>query len=1137
MQDISSHPVSERLDLIWPQGQNVICDEAKANSNQDASTLFASSIFAYSWHLDEKEQTRTIIRIYGLNSQNETVCLNIKNYQPYVYIELPSHLTWTLPRANMVCEKMAEILNDRQPVRKELVWKYRLYYAHLDEDGNRKKFPYIRCYFDTVEDIKTASYRLNRPFVLSGLGTICLKMHEHNANPILQLTAVRKLPMTGWILFQGKRIEYPASRCNYEYDVLWENLSPQVSDLAPGPNRTQQSWADIVGRPLIMSYDIEVYSSVPSSMPNPDKPEDKVFQISAVFKQQGAPITTAQKYLLTLFTPNMEKIPEDVDVLCYKTEADLLVGLVNLMHEKGPHVVIGYNIFGFDIPYLLKRSELLGCDNEFYRQGFDRFPGKERLIQWSSSAFKNQSFSLLEVEGRIFIDVLEVVRREYRLSTYTLKAVSLHFLKDQTKDPLDALGIFRCYELAKNRDPRGPSAIATVGKYCVIDSVLVMRLFETLTTWVAFCEMSKVTGVSIFALHTQGQQLRVFSQVYRKCTHEDIVVEKDGYIPNDDEAYVGATVFDPVPGIYDRVLPFDFSSLYPSCIMAYNLDFSTLVIDPNIPDSLVHTMSWEDHLGCSHDPKEIRKAELVSKIKEIEARLAEKRKLRDKARGKDRELLIQEIEELNKSTKPLREERNHLSTSKSKRIVCGKRTYRWLKGPPGVLPSILRNLLDTRAITKKEMKKVEAQLKDMSKDDSKYFDLATYRDVLDQRQLALKVAANSAYGSMGVKRGYLPFMPGAMCTTYQGRCAIEKAASTIRNKYGGRIIYGDTDSNYVSFPHLKTAQECWDYASKVAKEVSQLFPPPMSLAYEEKIYWRFFLLAKKRYMSRACLRDGRLDDEISKKGVLLTRRDNCDFIRNVYAKVVMSIFCDEPIEDVLYYILTEINKLCCRFYPYKDFAITKSVGDIGETSGHKLIPKLVKDNKTAKNVWKVGNYSIDRYILPSDYNERQEAIRAKTGLTCVCEGHECEACKEYYLRCLPAQVQLAERIRRRGQLFVAGSRLEYVITTNGGHTENLSEKIETLEYFQKHSQSLCLDYLYYLHQLANPLDEVLSVVGGSRYAKFVQDQYKYRYKIRSAVINELNLLFSPKVIYYAEHTEPSTCVDVKNKNKNKKSAL
>ena len=51
-----------------------------------------------------------------------------------------------------------------------------------------------------------------------------------------------------------------------------------------------------------------------------------------------------------------------------------------------------------------------------------------------------------------------------------------------------------------------------------------------------------------------------------------------------------------------------FASLYPTTIIAYNIDYHTWVPPgSNIPDSMCHVMEWEDHLGCEHDPKVIRK--------------------------------------------------------------------------------------------------------------------------------------------------------------------------------------------------------------------------------------------------------------------------------------------------------------------------------------------------------------------------------------------------------------------------------------------------------------------------------------------------------------------------------------------------
>ena len=99
-----------------------------------------------------------------------------------------------------------------------------------------------------------------------------------------------------------------------------------------------------------------------------------------------------------------------------------------------------------------------------------------------------------------------------------------------------------------------------------------------------------------------------------------------------------------------------------------------------------------------------------------------------------------------------------------------------------------------------------------------------------------------------------------------------------------------TDSNYISFPHLKTTQECWDYAEKVATEVSALFPPPISLAFEEAIYDQFLILSKKRYMYTSCGRDGVVGNKIGKRGVILARRDNSVFVRTLYEQVIDKIF-------------------------------------------------------------------------------------------------------------------------------------------------------------------------------------------------------------------------------------------------------
>ena len=377
--------------------------------------------------------------------------------------------------------------------------------------------------------------------------------------------------------------------------------------------------------------------------------------------------------------------------------------------------------------------------------------GKEKTIKWSSSAYKDQSFKYLDLEGILHVDLLPLVKRDYKFSNYKLKTVSEFFLGD-TKDPLSVKGIFKCYRLGMAGAKKGASeevrkkgslALGVCSRYCVQDSALVLKLFDMLQTWVGLAEMAKVCNVPMFYLYTKGQQIKVYSQVYKKCMFEDRVVQRDGYLPTADERYTGAHVFDPKPGVYDRVVPFDFSSLYPTTIIAYNIDYSTLVPDESkIPDSDCNVIEWTDHKYCEHD-KSVRKV------------------------------------------KP-----------KASEIICGvHHRYRFIKKPQGVMPSLLESLLSARTNTKGEIKDLKNEFKSWTKEKQESAEgraLQKTITVLDKRQLAFKVSSNSMYGALGVRRGYLPMLPAAMATTAWGRESLLRAAEALQHDHHGTLVYGDS---------------------------------------------------------------------------------------------------------------------------------------------------------------------------------------------------------------------------------------------------------------------------------------------------------------------------------------------------------
>jgi len=1011
-------------------------------------------MFVYSWILDTDEPEITVIRAYGINEEG-TICIRINNFTPFVYVELPTNISWNSNNIQLVATKIDDICGRQRPLKKKLVHKKRLYYAHLTNDYKPMLFPYLQCDFSSPNDIRTLVSRLRKKVYVSGIGNIELKVQEQDATPILKLLCCRNIPASGWIGFTG--VEYSdeerITSCVKEYRVNWRSLIEMQTD-------------DHVV-PLIMAFDIECNSSNPAKMPQASKDDDKIFQISCCFMKDGEEDEAKfVKILLTLGNID-EETKKLFQVREFKTESELLEGFTALIQEKQPNVICGYNIFGFDYPYMIARASKT-ISVEFFKMGFPvNVHSKEKLIKWSSSAYKNQEFVYLDAEGRLLIDLLPLVRRDYKLDNYKLSTVASHFVGD-TKDPLGPAGIFKCYRLGMKGGSSGQKALGICGKYCVQDSALVLKLMNRIGAWTALVEAAKVCNVNPFTIFTQGQQVRVYSQLYKFCMYNNIVVEKDVYKETEDNGYVGAFVLQPEPGVYHNVIPLDFNSLYPSAIIAYNIDYTTFVVDDKIPDSMCHVMEWEDHIMCKHDPKVIRIDELTVRIDANKVKMKELREFRNKVCSKgDKEVYTRGINELTEKNKPLMEERADLLKSKPKKAVCAKWRYRFLKEPKGVIPSILVALLDARKATRAKAKELSNN-PNVSK---------TMLEVLDKRQLAYKVSANSAYGLMGVSRGYLPFKAGARTVTYCGRRSFELAAKTIQEKFKGKLIYGDTDSNYVSFPHIKTPQELWDWAIHVSKEVSKLFPPPMFLDFEKVIYTDFLIITKKRYIYRSCFRDGITDlDKIGKKGVLLTRRDYSNWIRDVYKKTVLMIFEKVGESEVLTRLADEFNTLCSGVVPVKNFIITKSVGDVTcEENGKLKIEKFTNEKGIDKAL--IGDYKVP-YISAETRDNQLSKKEAETD-------------EEFYTRSLPAQVQLAMKMRKRGQRVEAGSRLEFVVLNTDNVKDNLCDKYEHIDYFTQNSDVLKLDFLFYLKLLSLQLDQIL-VIAYPNTKSFALNQYKLR---------------------------------------------
>lgn len=962
--------------------------------------------FIYTWSTEDVEnedESSFSIRMYGMDAEHRNVCIHVKDFMPYFLVELEDADEITIQSGqSLIFSKLLTMLgkHEQDECRKKGVncsfcWRgkmervsglKKLYFHH-----EQNSFSFLKIFFPNNIQRKRAYYRLQEKemFVLDRRFKVMV--HENEANPVLQFNTQQKLPSSGWIRW-SKNIEADRriskqTLCQREVFRSFSSIEPLLMEEEKNPPS-----------PYVLSFDIEVYSSNPNRMPDAEIDTDVVFQVSLVFSRDNV---SCKEYLLSLGSPIQSMVGSQVRIRTFPEEASLLVGFTKLVQEENPNVIIGYNIFGFDIGYMITRAKKHNVMHLFDQMSMrvQNAKGKavhapEKEISWSSSAYSHQKFFFLDAEGRLFVDLLPVVRRDYKFENYRLKTVSEFFI-GETKDPITPKDIFASYERSLQPTKTRFHLLSRVGKYCVQDSRLVLRLFDRIQTWIGLCEMAKTCRVPILSLYTQGQQIRVFSQLYYECFHEKITVQSPHslgkgakYIEGPDH-YSGAMVFPPEPGVYDWIIPFDFSSLYPSTIIAYNLDFSTLVLDQNIPDDKCHVIEWWDHIGCEHDTT--------------------------------------------------------VHATKPKSIVCQKFKYRFLKEPAGVLPRLLVALLDARKKTKAQIKAVAKQLETGGLSPEEESRLETLCQVYDKRQLAYKVSANSMYGSMGVTRGYLPFFPGAMCTTAMGRYNIKKAADFVRTNFQGKIIYGDTDSIYCHFP-LKApreiyAMELWKHAKNIEKELLKIFPPPMKLVFEEKIYKKFLILTKKRYMALTCDHKGEDEDVLTIRGVLLARRDNARWVRSVYEKVVRAVMAGHTLNDLLGSLNNDLLDLFRVSVPLKMLIISKTLGK------DYAIRELPEDEKKKKK--RLADLGIDE----SNPKWRDE----------------------YESKSKPAHVQLAEKMKRRGVVVEAGSRIEFVIVSHPNKKPKQFERIEDPTYIREHGDLVRPDPLYYAQNLINPVEQILSV--------------------------------------------------------------
>ena len=259
--------------------------------------------------------------------------------------------------------------------------------------------------------------------------------------------------------------------------------------------------------------------------------------------------------------------PEGVTYYQEEDEGKLLKRFLALWKKLNPHVVTGWNIEGFDIPYLINRiTAVLGARyahslSPFYQAFVET---KQPTADLIARNHITQDKVIYDIRGVICYDYLELYKKYTytRLDSYSLNNVSHVELGEKKID----------YEEYKNLDnlyARNPQKFL---EYNIQDVRLILKLehklkFIDLAMTMAY--MGKIRLPDIYSIICFWD-----CYISNELGKRKVIIPPEKHQETD--GILGAFVKETKPDLYKWVVSFDVTSLYPSIIMQYNMSPETI---------------------------------------------------------------------------------------------------------------------------------------------------------------------------------------------------------------------------------------------------------------------------------------------------------------------------------------------------------------------------------------------------------------------------------------------------------------------------------------------------------------------------------------------------------------------------------
>jgi len=745
---------------------------------------------------------------------------------------------------------------------------------------------------------------------------------------------------------------------------------------------------------------------------------DRAIQIGMVMWIAGKPV---EKWIYTLGScdPVQHSEDEDTSVPIHthafpdqtnEGEQAMFSAWIQELGNLNPDILIGYNIFGFDEKYCWERFEELGLINSsknldprlaVHLSRLKEQPVGLKEQRLSSGAMGDNFFYILEMHGRLQIDLLPYIRRNFNLQSYSLDAVSSNFMAGNLKSikETENKGIFKII----TKSTKG----LRVGRYVVVldaeNDKLSNKMEVTAMTATDITVRSAqplaeilengrpefwcmvkddVSPQDIFRLQKGTSADR--SIVAKYCLQDcDLVMD----LFNKLEAFRNAQAMAdvccvPTGYIYMRGQGVKIESLiFKECMKEGQLievlpsqgfpDAEDIDLKPD-GDSEAEEEEEDSYEGAIVLPPKagiylddpIATLDFASLYPStiISENLSHDTLIWVKDYADDGTETIREGSETYDNLpgyKYVNVEYDILKSDPADtrkhpaKIKTGTRISRYVQfagSEKGTIPKILQKLLKARKTTRKL---IETETDDFKK------------GLLDCQQNAYKITANSLYGQLGSKTFKIRRVCLAASTTAYGRKQLMYAKAVVEDCYSGKndkrcdatYVYGDTDSVFINFrvrdpitgKPIK-GRDALPIVKMLAIEAGKLCTSSLKAPHDfeyDKIMWPFCLLSKKRYVGN------KYEDDLDKPvmtsmGIVMKRRDNAPIVKVIYGGIIDRILHKHDVVGAFEYTKVLAKELIAGKFGMTKLTITKSLR-AEYANPERIAHKVLADRITARD--------------------------------------------------------------------------------------------------------------------------------------------------------------------------------------------